>query len=652
MQKFKLSDSFLAQYETRTPPFGFKGLGELVYVRTYSRLKENGVQEVWWETVRRVVEGTYNMQKKWIIEHDLGWSDRKAQRSAQEMYDRIFNMKFLPPGRGLWAMGSPLTEERGLFAALNNCAFTSTKDIVKDKSEPFTFLMDALMLGIGVGFDTLGAGQLVVSAPSGVVASWAIPDSREGWVESLRRLLEAYLTPGTPAPVFDYSLIRPEGSPIKGFGGVASGPEPLRKMHHQIESVLKASINAPISVTAITDIMNMIGQCVVAGNVRRSAEIAFGEAESDEFMDLKDFELNPQRSGWAWASNNSIFAKIGMNYSPAARRVANNGEPGFAWLDNMRNYGRMISPPDFKDYRVAGGNPCLEQSLEPYELCCLVETFPANHTDLDDYKRTLKFAYLYAKTVTLGKTPWTKTNRVLLRNRRIGLSQSGIVQAISKLGIENYRVWCEEGYKTVREYDDLYSEWFTIPRSIKVTSVKPSGTVSLLAGATPGMHWPEDKTHIRRIRLSASSELLAPLRAAGYHVEPEVGKEDTACVVSIPVKIEDDIRALPQVSMWEQLSLAAFLQKYWADNQVSATVTFQKHEAAQIEHALQYFQYQLKGVSFLPFTEEGAYAQMPYQGITEEEYNTMVAGLKPLVLGASHEEADQERYCDGDSCLI
>src|SRR5579859_2279055 len=116
---FKLTENFLAGYKTRRAPFGFNGLGDIVYMRTYSRIKSDGRNENWWETVARVVEGTFNMQKKWIEGHQLGWSAMKAQKSAQEMYDRIFNMKFLPPGRGLWAMGSPITEERGMYMALN-----------------------------------------------------------------------------------------------------------------------------------------------------------------------------------------------------------------------------------------------------------------------------------------------------------------------------------------------------------------------------------------------------------------------------------------------------------------------------------------------------------------------------------------------------
>ena len=393
MEKFTLSEKFINKFKRKKPPFGFNGLGELVYMRTYSRIKDDGKNERWWETVRRVVEGTYTMQKNWIDSHELGWNPWQAQKSAQDMYERIFTMKFLPPGRGLWAMGTAVTEEKGLYAALNNCAFVSTSTIKEDYSKPFCFLMDASMLGVGVGFDTKGAGEIVIKGVDDKRDKqiFEIPDTREGWVESLKLLLESYFHGQAPIE-FDYSKVREAGIPIKGFGGVSSGPEPLKEVHQSIREVLDTNSGEPISVTTIVDIMNLIGKCVVAGNVRRTAEIVFGDPYDEEYLDLKNYDVNPHRDQYGWTSNNSIFAELGMDYTEAAKRIVDNGEPGFAWLHNMQKYSRMKNGGDWKDHRVAGGNPCLEQSLESYELCCLVETFPNNHDSLEDYQRTLKYA--------------------------------------------------------------------------------------------------------------------------------------------------------------------------------------------------------------------------------------------------------------------
>jgi adenosylcobalamin-dependent ribonucleoside-triphosphate reductase len=320
----------------------------------------------------------------------------------------------------------------------------------------------------------------------------------------------------------------------------------------------------------------------------------------------------------------------------------------------MRNYSRMKNGTDKKDHRVAGGNPCLEQSLESYELCCLVETFPNSHESLDDYKKTLKYAYLYAKTVTLGKTHWPDTNRVMLRNRRIGCSVSGVAQFITNHGMEDLRKWLEKGYKTIQEWDKMYSDWLAVPRSIKTTSVKPSGTVSLLVGATPGMHYPESRFYIRRIRLSKHSELLKPLEKANYHMEPAFGSEDTTIVVEIPVDVGEGIRTAAELSIWEQFSLAAFLQRHWADNQVSCTATFNPEtEADELSHVLNYFQYKLKGISLLPRKNGGAYKQMPYEAIDEKTYHSEVDKLGYLsFVGVEGEQADVDKFCNNDVCEI
>lgn len=680
---FRLSDNFLDKYKNIKAPFGFNGLGELVYMRTYSRIKDDGNNEQWWETVRRVVEGTYNMQKKWIDIFELEWNAHKAQYSAQEMYDRMFNMKFLPPGRGLWAMGSQITEEKGIYAALNNCGFVSTATIKDDLSKPFCFLMDMSMLGVGVGFDTRGNGEILIKGVNfdRPKVDFTIPDTREGWVESVRMLIDAHFLAGNPIN-FNYSEVRPAGLPIKGFGGISSGPDPLIELHENINKVMLKNIDRKIDPTIIVDLMNHIGKAVVAGNVRRTAEIAFGEPHDEEYLDLKNWKVNPHREDYGWTSNNSIFAELGMDYSNAADRTKNNGEPGYVWLDNIRGFSRMRNGMDNKDHRASGTNPCVEQSLESYELCCLVETFPYRHTDIEDFKRTLKFAYLYAKTVTLGRTHWAETNRVLLRNRRIGCSVSGIAQFLTYRGHEELRQWLIEGYDTIQAWDKSYSEWLCMPRSIKTTSVKPSGTVSLLVGSTPGVHYPESRFYIRRITVAKNSPMIKSLKNAGLHIEDKIG-DPSSMIVEVPVDIGIGIRTVREVSMWEQLSLAAFMQRYWADNQVSATITFDKEtEGDQIAYALNFFQYQLKGVSFLPREEDKLkckdcglefdrghipvtnckhlntvivtpYPQMPYETIDEATYNKKVKYLKPIDFsGIAHNEAVVDKFCNSDVCEL
>lgn len=668
MLSFRLDDDFIAGYRHLTPDFGFNGLGMLTYYRTYSRLKEDGSNEHWYETVRRVVEGAYSLQKDHILNNELGWNDRKAQRSAQEMYDRIFRMKFLPPGRMLWALGTPIIHERKVGQALFNCAFVSTEEMGRSLEEavkPFAFMMDMSMVGVGVGFDELGAGQVWVNRPDETqTTTFTIPDSREGWVDSLRLLLESYFSahfghPKAASIAFDYSQVREAGIPIKGFGGISSGPAPLIRLHEQVRSVLDGLDGQTVSITAIADIMNMIGQCVIAGNVRRTAQIALGDVNSSEYRKLKDYRWNGEsgqyegsmahRAAWGWASNNSVRVDMDTDFSEVAKQTAINGEPGFVFMENIKAFSRMCDPADNKDILAKGTNPCGEQSLESYELCCLVETFPSRAESMEDYMRTLKFAYLLGKTATLVNTTWMESNRVQKRNRRIGTSVSGITNFLEKHGLEALRMWLDSGYHEIQRWDSIYSSWLCVPRSIKTTSVKPSGTVSLLAGVNPGCHFPEFDFYIRRVRLAKNSMLVEPLIAGGYHIEPDV-VDASSLVVEFPVHNEG--KSLKDVSIWEQVSLAVFLQKFWSDNQVSCTVTFRPEEASQIKVVLDYFKYDLKSISFLPKLEAGVYAQMPYEAISKERYLDMMERIRPVNFTEIMEDSVGEKYCSNDTCVI
>lgn len=1446
---FQLDPEFLKNYEGKKPAFGFNGLGEFVFYRTYSRVRPDGLKETFLDTIQRVVEGCYEIQRRHCQRIHIPWDYDKAQLSAQEMFTRMWGFKFLPPGRGMWMMGTKFMWERG-SAALNNCGFVSTDDMIEsDPAEPFCFLMDMSMLGVGVGFDTKGAGKIQIKKPvDDIKLVYTIHDSREGWVDSVRVLIRSFTTHAHKGHVqFLYNEIRKQGSSINGFGGKASGPSILLELHDLIRNHLTSKIGGTLSSVDITDIMNYIGRCVVAGNVRRclpkgtlihlkrglvpiekvqvgdlvltakgyhpvaenvyqgvqnvltiktqmgqfrctdrhriavltdigeyewkrakelscgdkmvfvdeiihgvnttlpgysnlssrgtelvipgltdevawflgyihgdgyvypgrayrgrkhhgasvmvpinddeyydeilqkvidgfssfgnftigdqpsqdncnkkrviskklaeyfyknfkrarqplgvpecillgtvdaraaylaglldsdgstknrpttlissvyndfvqqvqtvyaslgiptklklrkeadadgqakwelslvgdfarnkflkliqkyavkqlpthkhasahdfgypsewitknevdygrswtpqssqmthhravlcqakvgnlvpievelivdegiecetydlsvpdrsefvaqgmlvhnTAEIAFGDADDAEYCQMKnpteslleedmvhwwevtgklysqerytateqDFLkdgnllIPPERllraihvwnslNHHRWASNNSIFAKVGMDYTAVGKQIASNGEPGLMWLNNMRDYGRMIDgrQPGI-DGRVKGGNPCLEQSLESYELCVsgdtpiqmrngmlpisqlvgkqvdiwngddwstvtpritghnrelyrvhlsdgsyldttfnhgwsvkapgkriykrvetkdlipgskvhgyslgdiqgryesaafemgfvsgdgfldlvdrpkytramavvcgsdekvealqlqgraykpqikegyvdpyrrfnmqdhitveqieelrsvtepipswvfefdkesllefiagwiesdgslarqpntdgyriygteqhmrsmllllrrvginhasvnlchpagqitnkgvrkydlwyvqipsfecgeiptrykvavkigsrlrpnpryphrmidcakkqkiirvekldglhttycfdepdnhmgvfgncltyqcnLVETFPNNHNDADDYMRTLKFAYLYAKTVTLLPTHNPRTNAVTLRNRRIGLSQSGIIQAFAKFGRRNVLSdFCDAGYNEIRRWDEIYSEWLCIQKSIKVTSVKPSGTVSLVAGATPGIHHPEASTYWRRVRLAKDSILVSILKEAGFHIEPASSDPNRTVVVKFAVS-DERVRPVENVSIWEQMQNVVDYQRYWADNQVSCTVKFQKHEEADIARVLEAYEDQLKGISFLPHSGHG-FDQAPYEPCTPEEVEEYNNKLGITDYSGYIMEAVGSLYCDSDKCVV
>jgi ribonucleoside-triphosphate reductase (thioredoxin) len=419
-----------------------------------------------------------------------------------------------------------------------------------------------------------------------------------------------------------------------------------------LHKVLKPLIGKKITSTAIVDIFNLIGRCVVAGGVRRTAEVMFGEANDNEFMRLKDPKNNLEAlQSHRWASNNSVFAQIGQDYSQISDFIANNGEPGVMWLDNAQQYSRMCDPPDGKDRAIMGANPCLEQSLESAEICNLVELFPARLTSFDEFKLALKYAYLYAKSITLVPTHNLRTNAVMLRNRRIGTSCSGITQAFKKHGRREFFNWCNNGYKYLEDLDDEYSRWLCIPKSIKKTSVKPSGTISLLNGSSPGIHYPIAEYYWRVVRFASDSSLVKSLRKAGYKcIEIDPKKEPNTTAVYFPIKENFFDRAEEDVSMWEQLENAAAMQSYWCDNQVSVTIKFKPEEAKDIKKALELYENRLKAVSFLPLDNHG-YEHAPYQKITKDEYEVAIKKLKTIdYSNALHEKED--KFCDGDKCEI
>jgi ribonucleotide reductase alpha subunit len=1036
---FRLLPDFIEKYKTVEPPFGFRdagsnSLGELTFLRTYSNLNSDGTKERWLDTCVRVTNGTYSIQKSHAKTNKLEWNDQKGQASAKEFFDRMFNLKWTPPGRGLEKMGSKQVMD-GNSASLQNCAVISTGDI--DRHDPgavFQWAMLALMYGVGVGADMLGAKKHIeIRERSGNVETFVVPDSREGWAESLRLLINSYLRHNAPIK-FDYSLIRPKGTPLKTFGGLASGPEPLIMLHDRLEVIFEKRVGRTLDSETIVDIFNMIGACVIAGSTRRSAEIMLGDYDDAKFLDLKNASVYPERNsydpnnpGWAWASNNSINVPVGADYEKYLDLIVNNGEPGFVWLDVAKSRGRMMDAPDDKDRRVVGFNPCCvapttsimtsdgprqicdidseftaivdgkeyhasqpwvsgvgdvyrlstkegfvieltpehrmlkeggdwvqaqdlrsgdkirlnshndiswgntdnygdgyvlghfvgdgnfsnqnkvaqrdrgyikagmpvysahlkvwdidgddrdiadytqkiaeehatrsdwggwsavsdrpyqkmsitpltykygmkldnkhdvthlegessefykgflrglfdadghvegynesdsykglsirlgqssrdlllvvqrmllrlginskiykardagesllpdgkggmayyktkaswrlvisadsalryadkigflhkakseklqhalswrkqeytkpfvatvdsfefvgrqevwdaevdnvhafdanglyahnsEQPLESQEMCTLVTVHLQNAESKEDFLRTLKFAFLYAKTVTLVPTPWTKTNSVMQRNRRIGLSLTGITDVIDEHGLPEILEWMDAGYQEVRRLDKIYSEWLCVRESNRVTTIKPEGTVSLLSGASPGIHWgPGGKHYMRAIRFGGSDKMIPLFRAAGYKIEKDLVSHDTY-VVYFPVK-SNAHRSEREVSVFEKIGLAAKAQHYWSDNGVSVTVSFDKEtEKHLLVPALRLHEGSLKAVSFLPMSNE-SYPQQPYTQITEDEYNSYIGQIKKIDFSAIYDGVDNleaigDRYCSNDSCTI
>lgn len=1037
---FHLSDKFLEVYKGKQPEWG--PVGYVTYKRTYARpIEGENRTEEFHETLKRVVEGVYTAQLHHCRTLRLPWNAHKSQKSAQEMYRLMWEFKFLPPGRGLWAMGTDVVWKKGA-AALSSCAFISTKDLATDFAHPFTWLMDMSMFGVGVAFDTKGAGTISIKEPKYNDTVHIVDDSKEGWCDLVGRVLESYIGKNSYPAHIDYSLIRPAGAPIKTFGGIAPGPDPLIKCVEDVTMILNRRIGQKITSGDIVDLANIIGRCVVSGGVRRclpkttpvytkngivpisrvkagdkvwtmngwksvteyvdqgwqeiveiktnigsfpctpqhrmkvftgldsfewkraeqlrpgdklvfsaitepmgkhttlplyireddeddtftlpeldeemawfigyiqnnadtdinhnsttikihkfngilnslkkqlarfgvdvestskwgeddslfveaaaftqyihelitsdrvyrgipsyiknatnsiraayicgvvdgnidyhneesksyiicygdnlkfvnsvqtiltslgvvsrvvrnenddtyevrvdgekhiialeellsthcetaegrtfpagsfeytypkewftssvaysalqpavpemiaeelfdeigldvvtpidvisveyfgnctptcdisveddheflcgpglmshnTAELALGDWNDKEYLNLKNPELYAEEmSGWRWASNNSVYGVEGMDYSQIVHQIEKSGEPGIVYMDNVRNYGRMKDGKTGIDVFADGVNPCAEMSLSHAETCSLVELFPTKHENLDEFLHTIKYAYLFAKSVSLIPTHSPQTNQVALRNRRFGISLAGIIDAFEKFGRRTFLNWCNAGYERLKHTDLIYSQWLCVPLSIKMTTVKPGGTIPLLPGVSPGIHYPHSKYYIRRIRIQNTSPLIEYLVEAGYECE-ETKYNDNTMVFSFPVESKNFLRSKRDVSVWEQLENAVDIQHYWSDNNISQTVTFKQEEIKDLKPALEIFESRLKTLSFLPLDDHG-YEQAPYEEIDEETFKMMSAKLKPLDLSTvpayKDLKAEEElKYCTGDTCLL
>jgi len=646
-ERFRLKETFCNEIYAKKATFGFGGFGEATYYRTYSRIKPDGTQEHWADTVIRVINGVMSVRKNHYVSSRLEWDEAKWQLYAKKLAMTMFDMKWLPPGRGLWIMGTQYVYERGA-AALNNCGAVDTTDL----SLAADWTMDMLMCGVGVGFNTAWKGENLTLPNKEAPVSYIIPDCREGWVRSVRLLIDSYTKKGAWF-TFDYSKIRPEGSPIHGFGGTASGPAPLKELHRRIESYLDRYCEGLSDPTrCVADVMNAIGACVVAGNVRRSAEIALGSIDDKTFLELKDYEKNPERAEIGWISNNTVILEKTEDFDKLpiiAEHIRDNGEPGMLNLINVQKYARYGELSEDKAWLT---NPCSEIPLESFELCNLAEVFPTRCTKEEEFYEVLEFATFYASTVALLPTHRPETNEIIVRNRRIGVSLSGIADMLDAHGATELTRRLRKGYKLVRAINHDLAEKAGVPASVRVTTVKPSGTISQLVGVSSGMNFPQFQYAIRRMRVGNASRICDVLKTAGVPYEDDHYSANTT-VFEFPID-QGKTREATTVSAWEQFSLLAMLQREWSDNMVSCTIYFDpRTEGSQIEHMLAQFAPIIKSVSMLPHSKKGAYVQMPYEGISKEEYEERLAKFPKIdwnEFGGS--DGIESRFCTNDFCEL
>jgi ribonucleoside-diphosphate reductase alpha chain len=579
-ERFNISQSTFNEIKELKPKFGYNGFGEFIFYRTYSRTRIDGSNESWADCVIRVISGVMSIRKDWYIKNCIEWNEEYWQECAHNMAISFFNLHWCPPGRGLWAMGSDYIYETGSLA-LFNCAATKIENIPND----IHWLMDCLMNGVGVGFEATRLNGLEVFTPK-ENNKWnrikiIIGDTREEWCDSVKLLLESHLIPNQPYLEFDYNEIRPAGKPIKRFGGVSSGPDPLKKLHDEIRIFMKRFINESTfnydSVMLKADLANCVGCCVVAGNVRRSAEIAIGDIEDSVFLDLKNYEdiKFAYRKVHGWMSNNTARLKEPVDFEmlpDIAARVKIRGEPGYFNIRNVK-YGRVGKfDENIKVDDADLLNPCGEIPLCNKELCNLSETFPTQSEHIRDWYEGCKYATFYSSTVALLPTHRPESNKVIAKNRRIGIGLVDFTGWKHKYGVAKVTRFMREGYKIIKQENKRLAEEAGVPESIRVTTIKPGGTVPKLAGKTSGIGHPNFIFTKRRVRVAKYSLISKFLKEHNVKYEDDKVSMNTE-VFEFPI-MQGPAKPADQITLWEQAMNLVLVQREWADNAVSNTLNF------------------------------------------------------------------------------
>jgi hypothetical protein len=620
-----------------------------VYKRTYARrLNENQADsptEEFADTIHRVIESC-NSQ--------LGCGFNEQEQ--EELAELFMNFKGSVAGRFLWQLGTKTVDNLGL-PSLQNCAVV----VVNQPVRPFTWAMEMLMLGVGVGYNIqkehvyqlpkLTEGTKEITRLDSPSAEFIVPDSREGWVKLLGKVLKSHFYTGQG---FTYStqLVRSKGAPIKGFGGTASGPEILCKGIDDINKVLNKRSGKKLRPIDCLDVMNIIGSIVVAGNVRRSAQLALGDWDDLEFLKAKRWDLG-QVPNWRAMSNNSIVPPENFKDIPIEFwETYNQGEPlGLINLELSRKCGRL-GDTQYTDPNVICYNPCAEQSLENFETCCLSEIYlPKINTKKELYK-VAGYLYKICKHSLAIPCGIKETGDIVHKNMRMGIGVTGLLQAT-----DEQRSWLSDCYNYLRKLDKEYSAARGWPESIKLTTSKPSGTLSLLPDVTPGIHpAPAGPYYIRRMRISAESPLLNVCVKNGYFVEYARGFngdiDPTTMVVEFPCMVPEGTPIGDQLGAIEHLEWIKWLQTNWSDNSVSCTVYYKKEELPAIKEWLEKnFTDSLKTVSFLLYSGHG-FDQAPYETISKERYEELIAKVKPITSVLVDESDFDLQDCDNGACPI
>lgn len=592
---------------------------DFIYKRSYSKfIEENKRREEWAETV-----GRYQDHFSTIIPESIHEDFKTA-------INHILDLSIMPSMRAMWTAGKALERES---VCGYNCSY-----LIIDKPRRFSELMYILLCGGGVGFSV---------ERQYIAGLWPVPeefidgdpivikDSKLGWAEGYQQFIKG-LYNGKLRPV-DYSKIRPAGARLKTFGGRASGPDPLKQLFDFTKQVFLLSRGRKLTSIECYDICCFIASIVVVGGVRRSATICLSNLSDQRMASAKTGEFwrqNPQR---ALSNISTAYTEkpdmISFMNEWMTLMKSGSGERGIVNRVGLKKLAAAAGRDPNAEYGV---NPCGEIVMKPFQFCNLSEVVVKPEDDLVTLNNKVTGAAL------LGVLQSTQTDFKFLSDvwkkncedeRLLGISLTGLRDhPVLKTNNLNARNWLDSMKKTARQAANMYADALGINRPKAITCVKPSGTVSQLVSCSSGLHTRYAPYYIRRVRVSVTDPVAQFLSDSGVPWEPEVGQDEKSCttlVFEFPVKSPDASVCKGDVDAVEQLEYFMMLQEHWCDHKPSCTIYVKPNEWLEVGAWVYKNWDVVSGISFMP-DDGGVYQLAPYEVITKDKYDSLVASMPEL----------------------
>lgn len=624
----------------------------LVYKRTYARRLNdyNNNTEEWGDTIDRVIKGCKNQLK--------------LSLNPEEEYSLKYNMsnfRATVAGRYLFQLNSETVNKNG-YGSLMNCMYINADNI-----NVFGKIFNWLMLGTGVGFSVMpnhiNKLPIVINKHINIIHdnndinAYIVKDSREGWVDLLNKTIDAHFVSGEDFK-FNTSIIRPKGVKIS-FGGVSSGDEELIKMISEVNNILNKNKGLKLRDIDVVDLICGISSCVVAGNVRRSALLSFGCCNSYTYLTAKRWSTGNINNNRAFVNMTVVCNDINdiINNDEFWHNFEDGEAFGFYNQELSMNNGRIGDL--IKESEPVYGNACLEMSLQTNEVCDLAEINLSKFETYEELLNITKILYKICKHVYTLPCHDKETEKVGLKNWRMGLSFTGYLSST-----EEQKQWLPQLYKDIREYDKLYVDImnelypeYKMKYSIKLTTIKPSGTLSssvLGPELCYGCHPAFSQYVKRRVRISSNNELVEMCKKAGYNVYYDERFDGTidknTSIIDFYLKAGDNSMLADNMTAIDQMEVIKRLQKDWSDNMVSCSVYYTLDEIPKIkEYLKKNYNDNFKSLSFLLKQNHG-FKNAPLEAITKEEYEENIKKLKDIDLSNLGETKEDELYENNDEC--